>query len=317
VTVANKLLIVGASGFIGSRLMQSWPADACVGTYLHRPITSGVRFDIAAERLTDRILRRGHGFSHAVLAQGVTKLDQCALSPEHSNAANVRGPLLAIADLLDAGVHPIFLSSDAVFDGTIGPRSEAETPCPILAYGRQKVAVEEYLRARNSPWTILRLCKVVAGFADERNMLSAWLRKLVRGEPILCATDQILTPVDIDDVIRAVTFFVTTGTPGLFHVSGSQSMTRHALLLELLKHVPDQYRERANIRTCRLVDISAPEPLPVNCSLRNDKLKAVFDWNPAAMANVCRNLCRKAFSEAQTFDCQETALVSVASGGKV
>jgi dTDP-4-dehydrorhamnose reductase len=311
-TAANKLLILGASGFIGSRLMQAWPAGECVGTYLHRPIANGVRFDIATERLSERLLLRGHGFTHAVLAQGVTKLDQCALSPELSNAANVRGPLRAIADLLDAGVHPIFLSSDAVFDGKSGPRSEAEEPCPILEYGRQKVAVEAYLRSQNSSWTILRLCKVVAGFTDERNMLAAWLGKAVRGEPILCATDQILTPVDIDDVVRAVTFFANTGTSGLFHVAGSQSITRHALLLELLKHVPDEQRERANIQTCRLAEICSPEPLPVNCGLQNDKLRATLDWEPVTMANVCRNLCQNVFSEAATFDRQKNVLIGVA-----
>jgi dTDP-4-dehydrorhamnose reductase len=312
-SATNKLLILGASGFIGSRLMQAWPAGACVGTYLHRPMANGVRFDIATERLSQRLLLRGHGFTHAVLAQGVTKLDQCALSPELSNAANVRGPLNAIADLLDAGVHPIFLSSDAVFDGTTGPRSEAEEPCPILEYGRQKVAVEAYLRSQSSPWTILRLCKVVAGFTDERNMLAAWLGKVVRGEPILCATDQILTPVDLDDVVRAVTFFANTGTPGLFHVAGSQSITRHGLLLELLRHVPEEQRGRADIRTCRLEEICSPEPLPVNCGLQNDKLRAILNWEPVAMATVCGNLCRNVFFRAEAFNRLEDAIGVVRS----
>lgn len=313
-TATNKLLILGASGFIGSRLMQAWPAGECVGTYLHRQIANGVRFDIATDRLSERLLLRGHGFTHAVLAQGVTKLDQCALSPELSNAANVRGPLRAIADLLDAGVQPIFLSSDAVFDGTTGPRSEAEEPCPILEYGRQKVAVEAYLRSQKSPWTILRLSKVVAGFTDQRNMLAAWLGKVARGEPILCATDQILTPVDVDDVVRAVSFFASTGAAGLFHVAGSQSITRHGLLLELLKHVPDEQRERANIQTCRLAEISSPEPLPVNCGLQNDKLRAMLDWEPVTMANVCWTLCRDVFSRAEAFDRQENVLIGAVGG---
>jgi dTDP-4-dehydrorhamnose reductase len=314
-TATARLLIVGASGFIGSRLMQAWPAGTCIGTYLHRPIANGVRFDIAAERLADRLLLRGHRFTHAVLAQGVTKLDQCAVSPELSNAVNVRGPILAVADLLDAGVHPIFLSSDAVFDGTTGARSEAEPPCPILAYGRQKMAVEEYLRTRAASWTILRLCKVVAGFADERNMLAVWLGKVARGEPILCATDQTLTPVDMDDVIRAVAFFAKTGTPGLFHVAGSQSVTRHGLLQELLKHVPAKCRERAKIQTCRLAEIPSPEPLPVHCGLRNDKLRALCNWEPATMTDVCRNLCRTVFSEAEPVGPRDNAFVAVAGSG--
>jgi dTDP-4-dehydrorhamnose reductase len=294
-SAAPKLLIVGASGFIGSQLMKAWPAGDCIGTFFNRPVENGIRFDIARERLADRLLRRGHHFTHAVLAQGVTKLDQCALTPDLSAEANVLGAMRAIDDLLEAGVHSIFLSSDAVFDGTPGPRSEEEAPCPILSYGRQKVAVEEYLQAKAGPWTILRLCKVVASFVDERNLLSVWLEKVARTDPILCATDQVLTPLDVDDVVRALAFFIRSSSPGLYHVAGSEIITRHGLLMELLKQVPANQRQGAIVNTCRLRDVSSLEPLPLDCSLKNDKLKALCGFEPNTMETVCSKLCSSAF----------------------
>jgi dTDP-4-dehydrorhamnose reductase len=279
--------------------MRAFPGD-CVGTFLSRPVANSVRFDVAVERLADRLLLRGHGFTHAVLAQGVTKLGECALMPEKSAAANVFGPMRAIDDLLDAGVHPIFLSSDAVFDGTGGPRAEEAPPHPLLSYGRQKLAVEEYLRAKTEGWTILRLCRVVASFVDERNLLSAWLDSIVRSEPIFCATDQILSPLDVDDVVRLVDLFVRTEANGLYHVASSETITRHELLMELLKQVPASYRSRAIIKPCRLRDISTPERLPLNCSLNSDKLRALcgFQFNP--METICSRLCRNAFPESSS-----------------
>src|SRR5215468_4397162 len=117
----RRLLILGASGFLGSALLRQWKPRPYVATYWYRPFTGGVRFDVSTERLADRFLLRGHGFTHAVLAQGVTKLEQCALSSLDSATTNCVGTKGAMQDIVDAGVHPIYLSSDAVFDGTSGP----------------------------------------------------------------------------------------------------------------------------------------------------------------------------------------------------
>src|SRR5271166_1797799 len=67
--VNQKLLILGASGFIGSNLIRRWAKRPFLATYLTRPVSGGMLFDIARERLRDHVLRPGHGFTHAVLAQ--------------------------------------------------------------------------------------------------------------------------------------------------------------------------------------------------------------------------------------------------------
>jgi hypothetical protein len=68
----QRLLILGGSGFLGSALVREWKPRPYVGTYWRRPFPGEVRFDVRTERLADRLLLRGHGFTHAVVAQGVT-----------------------------------------------------------------------------------------------------------------------------------------------------------------------------------------------------------------------------------------------------
>jgi dTDP-4-dehydrorhamnose reductase len=291
----RKILILGASGFIGSRLMASWRPDQYTATYFSRPLDGAVRFDIATERLADRFLLRGHGFTHAILAQGVTKLEQCALSSLRSSATNIVGTKRAMEDIIDAGVQPIFLSSDAVFDGTSGPRTESDEPNPILSYGRQKLATETYLAGMAGSWTILRLSKVVADFVDGRNLLSVWCAQLASSERITCATDQKFTPIDIDDVVQAVNFVVMSNTTGLFHVSGSDILTRYRLLQILLKYLPHKSRHRAVIQTCLLGEIPFAEPLPLDCSLANARFRAVSGLHPKSMEEVCEALGRRIY----------------------
>ena len=292
-----KLLILGMSGFIGSNLGRVMEPGSFVGTYLTRPIRGGVFLDIARERLADKVLRRGHGFTHAVLAQGVTKLEQCVRMRADSAETNVTGTLRAIEDLLDAGVHPIFLSSDAVFDGSPGLRSETDEPRPILSYGCDKLEVERYFVSQECPWTVLRLTKVIAGFNDRRNLLSQWLADIEHGQSIRCATDQVLAPVDVDFVIRAILFFIGTSTQGIFHISGSELVTRIELLQCLLEHAPRRFRQRVEVKPCSIDEFAVLEPLPHNCALSNTKFVAASGIMPRSLDEVCAELCGCVFSE--------------------
>ena len=269
-----------------------------LATYLSQPIADGILFDATRQRLKDRILRPGHGITHAILAQGISKLADCARQRAAAAAINVTGTLRLIDDLLEAGVHPIFLSSDAVFDGSPGLRTEAEEPCPILSYGRDKRAVETYLSMQARPWTILRLTKVIAGSTDHRNPLRQWLAAIEQGQPIRCATDQSLTPVDIDYVTQAILFFVATGTAGIFHIAGSEVVTRHALLQRLLAQMPAATRRQATVQRCSVDEFAIFEKLPHNCALSNDKFTALSGMTPSAIDELCAELCASVFYRA-------------------
>ena len=298
----KKLLVLGGSGFVGSNLIRAWQPRSFTATYLSRPLHDGVYFDVSRERLADRLFRRGHGFSHAILAQGVTKLEECARLRNFSAATNATGTLRAVEDLLDAGIHPIFLSSDAVFDGSPGLRAEEDEPNPILAYGRDKQVVEAYLRAQAGPWTILRLTKVIAGFTDHRNLLSQWLDDIRRGTAIRCATDQFMTPVDIDYVTQALLFVIATGARGLFHIAGSETVSRHQLLEVLLERMPAALRRSAVVPSCLLEEFTGPEPLPHNCTLSNAKFVSMSGLQPRSIGRVCDNLCSHVFAAASPAD---------------
>ena len=55
--------------------------------------------------------------------------------------------------LWDRNMVPIFLSTDAVFDGSQGGNTEEGECYPLTVYGRQKLEAENYLRASENPYT--------------------------------------------------------------------------------------------------------------------------------------------------------------------
>lgn len=272
------MLVLGGSGFVGSALARALPQ---IGVPC---------FDLGRERLRDRVSFRAGGFSHAVLAHGITTLAQCAGSPEKSTAVNVDGMIGTIDDLVDAGIHPIFLSSDAVFDGASGFRGEDDRPAPLLTYGRQKLAVEDYLKKLQASWTILRLTQIIAPVRHPRNLLSQWLDAIERGLVIQCATDQKLTPIFRGDVVRAVRFVLETDSTGIFHVAGDELMTRYELLQCLVAKLPATLRRRARIEATGLRAIPFPELLPLDCSLSNEKWRRASGIMLQTADEVCAQM---------------------------
>ena len=289
-TGTRKILVIGGSGFIGRRLVAHLGPERTIATHLTTPFPGSVRFDSARMRLADRFFLGRHGITHGILLQGITGIDRCATAPQESARVNVDGAINAIDDMLDAGVVPIYVSSDSVFDGSRGPSTEFDPVTPILTYGRQAAAVEAYLGGLSALWAIARLTKVVAGFPNPRNILSEWIETISRREVIRCAHDQILSPVDIDDVVAALMFFVGSGLSGLYNVCGPLPLSRIELLNTLLSCLGPALRAAARIEVCSLTDLSFAEPRPKNCSLSNRKFVAASGLSAAPPDRICARL---------------------------
>ena len=288
----QKILVIGGSGFIGRRLVAHLGPERTIATYHSAPFPGGVPFDSATMRLADRFLTGRHRITHGILLQGITGIDRCALAPEESARVNGDGAINAIDDLLDAGVVPIFVSSDSVFDGIRGPCTETDPVCPILTFGHQAAAVETHLRSLSAPWVIARLTKVVASFPNPRNILSEWIDAISRRELIRCAYDQILSPVDIDDVVAALAFFASNELHGLYNISGPRSLARIELLHTLLGFLEPRIRTVARIEVCSLSEIAVVEPRPKNCSLSNRKFAVASGLLAAPPDRICARLSR-------------------------
>jgi dTDP-4-dehydrorhamnose reductase len=201
-----------------------------MATHFSHASAGSLYFDALSTPVADLVSRLPSKPAAAVILLGITNIDACARDPAGSAEVNVRGIIRVIDDARALGIMPVFVSSDAVFDGSRAYWSEDDEPIPILTYGRQKLEVERHLAALPPPWIIAQLVQAQAqglyhlGRPERLNrrvLLGAVIdeyRKFATpvAEIIDCSLRDIpdlLEPRPLDTLLRSDRFKADFGTP--------------------------------------------------------------------------------------------------------
>jgi dTDP-4-dehydrorhamnose reductase len=291
-----RAVVIGASGFVGRAILSQLGPERAIGTGNSHAGVGLVRFNALAHGFAHLKQNMRGDFTHVILAHGAINPEQCARDPAGTAKINVDSITRLMSEVIEAGLTPVFLSTDYVFDGTRGLRTEDEAQCPNTEYGRQKAAVEQWLRARSEPWLIARLSKVVSGNRNIHSVLGQWVNDIVDGRPMRSATDQIFSPLHVDDVAAAIIKLAEQGDTGIYHVAGPDALSRYDLnkLLVGCIQVVDP-GVRAAVEPCSLRDIKFLERRPLNTSISVEKLRNAVDTPLRSMARVCREIAEAQF----------------------
>jgi dTDP-4-dehydrorhamnose reductase len=291
-----RAIVIGASGFVGRTILSQLGPDRAVGTGHNQAGPGLVHFDALAHGFADLQRQMGGDFTHVILAHGAINPEQCARDPAGTAKINVESITRLMSEILAAGLTPVFLSTDYVFDGTCGLRTEDEPQCPNTEYGRQKAAVEQWLQAHSEPWLIARLSKVVSGDRNIHSVLGQWVNDIVDGRSMRSATDQIFSPLHVDDIAVAIIKLAEQGDTGIYHVAGSDALSRYdlnKLLVGCIQAVDPGVK--AVVESCSLRDINFLEQRPLNTSVSVEKLRKAVDVPLRSMAQVCREIAEAQF----------------------
>ena len=153
-----SLLVLGASGFIGSAFLRSGSASD-IFTSSRSGVPGCVPFDALRDELT--VIEGLNRVSHALILFAEREPNACVANPAESARLNIEAPLRVVTQCVAHGIIPIFASTELVFDGLDGRYAESSPPRPILEYGRQKLVVERELSAMTRDHLVLRFPKTV------------------------------------------------------------------------------------------------------------------------------------------------------------
>jgi len=226
---ATSLLVTGASGFVGARLVRlalqrGHTVAALVGpdSHLHRlehllGDVDLIRADITDRRALDRVAAtvRPDACVHLAAAGAVVRQDDL----DALLAANAVAPAHLAAALARAGCRRLVIAGSSSEYGPVdGVMDEASAPHPDDFYGVTKLAgglLAAVTGARHGLETAqLRLFSVYGPGEDPRRLVPSVVRGLLAGQPIgLTPGAQVRDFVYVDDVAEAL--LAAVGRPAL------------------------------------------------------------------------------------------------------
>jgi dTDP-4-dehydrorhamnose reductase len=227
----QKLLITGASGFLGWNLCQvarsQW--DVCGLYHQHEIEIAGVRLDRVdltdLESLAVTIDRIApDAIIHLAAASSP---NFCQQQPELANRINVTASQALAQISATAKIPLVFTSTDLVFDGTQAPYLETDPVAPINIYGQQKVAAEQAILATDERAVICRM-PLMFGNAPPTatSFIQPWLKALTAGQKLQLFVDEFRTPVSATTAAKGL-LMALKFAPGIIHFGGSERISRY------------------------------------------------------------------------------------------
>ena len=186
----RKVLVTGAKGQLGSRLME------CVHPGLQVVGLDREFLDLTDSDSVDSALQ-AHLPDVVINAAAYTAVDQAETERDQAHSVNATGAETLARACAQQGVDLIHISTDYVFDGTGSrPYRPEDFPHPIGAYGASKLAGERAVQAAfaaaQAGWWVIR----VAWLCDVRgqNFMQTMLCLGRSGKALKVVNDQHGTP---------------------------------------------------------------------------------------------------------------------------
>ena len=234
----GTLLVTGGGGTLGRALVclaptRGWQVRAT--WFTERP-------DLAAEwvqtdvRDADAVARATEGVD-AVIHTAYRHHDDVW-------STNVDGSEIVARSA--AGSRFVHISSDVVFDGTVGHYTEEDVPAPVNDYGRSKAEAELRVADAHPGATIVRT-SLLYGAPDG-------VQERLAREGTRFFIDEFRSPIHTDDLGQALLELLELEYPGPLHVAGADDVSRYEFAV--LLGADERRIERAQTSPDRAPDVT-------------------------------------------------------------
>jgi dTDP-4-dehydrorhamnose reductase len=216
---ARALLVAGATGTLGQAFGQ-----ICAERQLAHRLVRREEMEMSDASSVAHMLDAVRPWA-VVNAAGFVRVDDAEFEDAACHRDNVAAPGVLAEACARHGIPLLTFSSDLVFDGdTEEPYVETAAPAPLNAYGRSKAEAELRVLAALPNALVVRT-SAFFGPWDEHNFVTGTLRALRSGLPVEAASDQVVSPTYVPDLVHAALDLLIDGESGVWHLANRGAVT--------------------------------------------------------------------------------------------
>ena len=212
--------VTGAGGLIGHYLVESAVSSAPGWKVLG---LTRADFDLTDSAATERRFTQDQP-ALVIHCAALSRSGDCEANPTLAWKTNVEATT-RLAQLA-ARARFIFFSSDMVFDGEQGHYDESAPMNPLSVYGKTKAAAERELSGHPGALIIRTSLNGGASPTADRGFNEQLRREWQAGRTTTLFTDEYRSPIAAEVTARAVWDLAQRASPGIYHVAGSERLSR-------------------------------------------------------------------------------------------
>ncbi len=210
----KKILVTGCNGQLG-RAIQKEYADTV--DFILTDVVEGDNITSLNIMDLDQVLSFVEERQPNVIINcaAATNVDGCEKDWDFAYRLNALGPRnLAIA-AEKYGAKLVHVSTDYVFPGNAtAPITEFDTPAPISAYGKTKLAGENFVQQFCHRYFIVRTAWL---YGDGKNFVKTMLSLSETHDELSVVCDQLGSPTSAAELARLIHYLEPTDSYGIYH----------------------------------------------------------------------------------------------------
>ncbi len=247
-----KILVTGAGGQLGKELSRLLPERGHETIPMNR-----AGLDVTDSRAVGRTIEE-YAPGLVINAAAFTGVDAAETEAEAAHAANALGPRNLAVACERMGCDLLHVGTNYVFDGTLDrPYEPFDLPNPLSAYGRTKLAGDEYVMRLCRRWYVVRTAGV---YGEGGNFVRTMLRLAGGRDEIQVKDDEFVSPTYARDLAEGIVRIVEAGEYGLYHLTNSGSCSWHEFALEIFRLSGAEVR----VTPVPSAEFPLPAPRPAN-----------------------------------------------------
>ena len=165
------------------------------------------------------------------------------------------------------------------------PYHEEDRPYPLHPYGKAKTAAEQIV-STVCPESIIIRSSLMYGI-DPYDHQTRWLvQGIEKEEPIRLFTDEIRSPIWVENLARAILELSTLCYTGILHLAGPEALNRWDFGMAILKLL--KQRSKSNVQPSTIAESGMIRPK--NLALRIEKARALLKTPLMSVSDVMHQL---------------------------